>query len=138
MTALFVDSNVLLHAAGGPHAHRQPSRRLLTAVQAGDVQLHLSVEAIQEFVHHRMRRSSTAEAVAAARAVRESSILHAFDDEVLGQALSLIELTSIRGRDAVHAATALSAGFTSIVTTDSDFISVPGLRALSPETALET
>ena len=107
-------------------------------MQAGDVQLHLSVEAIQEFVHHRMRRSSAAEAVAAARAIRESSILHAFDDEVLGQALSLIELTPIRGRDAVHAATALNAGFTSIVTTDSDFISVPGLRALSPETALET
>ncbi len=136
MTALFLDSNVLLHAAGGPHAHREPSRRVLAAVGAGDVQLHLSVEAIQEFVHHRMRRCSTAEAVAAARALRESSILHAFDDDVLGQALSLIELTTIRGRDAVHAATALKAGFTSIVTTDSDFASVPGLRPITPESAL--
>ncbi len=60
----------------------------------------------------------------------------AFHDDVLGQALSLIELTTISGRVAVHAATALKAGFTSIVTTDNDFASVPGLRPITPESAL--
>ena len=38
----------------------------------------------------------------------------------------------VRGRDAVHAATALLAGFTEIVSADKDLGSVPGLRRLDP------
>ncbi|GAB96796.1 hypothetical protein KILIM_049_00140 [Kineosphaera limosa NBRC 100340] len=42
-----------------------------------------------------------------------------------------------RGRDAVHAATALAADFSAIVSCDADFDDIPGLRRLEPEEALE-
>ena len=52
--------------------------------------------------------------------------------DVLLRARRLIDATQVRGRDAIHAATALGAGFDTIVTTDRDFGSIPGLRRLDP------
>lgn len=105
---------------------RPYARALLAEAASGDVEMHLSVEAIQEFVHHRMRRGSLA-AVQEASQLRDLSVAHAFDDGVLNEALELIATTSLRGRDAVHAATALRAGFDTIVSGDRDFDVIPGL-----------
>ena len=59
-------------------------------------------------------------------------VTHPFDDEVLARALQLMAGSTIRGRDAVHAATALQSGFDLIVSTDPDFDEVPGIRRLAP------
>lgn len=62
--------------------------------------------------------------------------LHTFDAAVLDRALELMAVAPIRGRDAVHAATALLAGFDHIVTVDADVVAVPGLRTLTPREVL--
>lgn len=49
------------------------------------------------------------------------------------RALTIIEASPVRGRDAVHAATAMLAGFEEIVTADRDFVEAPGLRVLQPQ-----
>ena len=59
-------------------------------------------------------------------------VLHRFDEGVLQTAISLVATSTVRGRDAVHAATAIRAGFDAIVTTDSDFDGIPGLRRIDP------
>jgi len=59
-------------------------------------------------------------------------VLHTFDDEVLTRALDLAGNSELGGRDAVHAATALTAGFEEIVSADRDFDAVPGLRRIAP------
>ncbi len=56
-----------------------------------------------------------------------------FDDIVLQAALHLIEETTVRGRDAVHAATALTQGINTIVSIDPTFDTVPGLTRCTPE-----
>lgn len=132
----FVDSNVLIYASGRDHPLREASADLLRHTRGGEVELHVSTEAIAELVFHRRRAGSRSVAVAHGRYVREFSIVHPFDDLVLERALQLIASGSIRGRDAVHAATALQAGFASIVTADRDFYDVPGLQVLSPEQVL--
>ncbi|MFB9313125.1 type II toxin-antitoxin system VapC family toxin [Nocardioides plantarum] len=136
MTArVFLDSSVLLYAFGGPHEHRQSSLDLMSAAAGGRCVLHLSVEAIQEFVFHRMRRGATGTAVLAARRLGAAAVLHPFDVDVLQRSLGLMESTPIRGRDAVHAATALVQGFDQIVTTDRDFAQVSGLEVIDPAAA---
>lgn len=75
---------------------------------------------------------AAAGAVAEARRLRDMAVVHPFDERVLDKALELIDSTSIRGRDAVHAATAMLAGFDEIVSVDRDFDHVPGLRRVSP------
>jgi len=131
-THVFLDTAPLLFAVGDPHPDRAASRQLLAAAQRGELRLHVSAEAVQEFAHHRLRRTTRAEAVAQTRDVLALCHVHALGGEVLRRALALIETTPLRGRDAIHAATALSQGYDHIITTDADFDVVPGLRRVAP------
>lgn len=135
MSGWFVDTSVFLMAVGSPHEDREPSRAFMARAAGAGHRLHTSVETIQEFMFHRMRRAGRAEALGDARALSRSCVLHSFDADVLDEALGLIERTDLRGRDAVHAAAALTAGFDTIVSLDADFDQVPGLRRLSPTDA---
>ncbi len=128
----FVDTSVLLVAAGGDSPDRAACQAFLQRAREQGRELHASVEAVQEFVHHRMRREGRAPALAKARALADACVLHTFDDEVLRAALRLIEGSDLRGRDAVHAATALRAGFAEIVSLDPDFDRAPGLVRVQP------
>lgn len=130
--ALFLDSTVLLHAVGGDDPARAPSRAVLALASRGEVLVHASVEMVQEVVHHRLRRGTAEEAVALATDAAGGFVLHPFDEAVQRRALALVRTGAVRGRDAVHAATALEAGFDAIVTTDKDFDHVPGLRRIDP------
>ena len=52
---------------------------------------------------------------------------------VLVWSAALVATGTIGGRDAVHAATALAAGFTEIVSADRDLDRVPGLTRRAPD-----
>jgi uncharacterized protein len=132
---VFLDTSVLLLAAGGDHAQRSACREIIAAMHRGEIDGHASVEAVQEYVHHRRRRSVPT-AVEEAVSLRRMLTLHAFDEEILGEALKLMAFSSVGGRDAVHAATALRRGFDQILSADRDFEQVPGLRRLDPSGAL--
>lgn len=136
MGTLFLDSSVPLHALGGDHPARAPARALLERAMQGGVRLHMSAESVQEFLFHRMRRTHRFAAIDQTHLLRSLAVTHAMDDEVIERALRLVSSTEIRGRDAFIAATALIAGFDTVVTTDTRFVAVPGLRPLSPAEAL--
>ncbi len=131
-TRLWIDTSVLAHAAGGPHEQRDPCRRIVVAAASGGVELHASVEMVQELLFHRLRRVPRPEAVAQARFAADLCVLHPFDAAVMSRALELVAVSSLGGRDAVHAATALGAGFTEIVSSDRDFDAAPGLARRDP------
>ena len=131
MKDVFLESSVLLLAAGGDHPMRLPSRRVVDAIAAGRVRGHLTTEAVQEFVFHRLRRGDS-RAVEAARQVRDMCTVHPFDEQLLDRALDLMENAGVRGRDAVHAAAALRAGFDQILSADTDLDGVPGLTRVDP------
>ncbi len=92
----------------------------------------MSVEVVQEVLFHRLRRTGQASAIAQARDLRTACTVHSFDTDVLDEAIALQEVTRLRGRDAVHAATARRAGLRTFVTLDADFDAVPGLARLDP------
>ncbi|QOR70703.1 type II toxin-antitoxin system VapC family toxin [Ruania alkalisoli] len=129
---VFVDTVILALAVGGESPHRAACRRILDGAANGEMELHLSAEALQELLFHRLRRGSRADAVAVVREVRAACVVHAFDEAVTDQMVDLVERSPIGGRDAVHAATALEAGFTEIVSLDRDFDQVPGLTRREP------
>jgi uncharacterized protein len=133
---LFLDATVLAFAVGGEHLQRRPCREILAAGQSGAAELHVSVEALQELLHHRLRRTDRASAVSQARRLQAGLHVHAFDPTVLTRALDLVAHTSLRGRDSVHAASAMVNGFDAIVTADTDFDGIPGLRRIDPAEAL--
>jgi predicted nucleic acid-binding protein len=130
--AYFIDSTVPLNSIGIDNPLREACRRIVDAASKGRLSLHASVEMVQEVVHHRLRRDPVDLAVATAQAVAETTTLLPFDTPVLHRSLDLIATGAVRGRDAVHAATALEAGFHAIVSTDRDFDGIPGLRRIDP------
>jgi predicted nucleic acid-binding protein len=129
---VFIDTTVLAHAFGGPSPQRAASRDIVRRAAEAELVLHASVEAVQEFLFHRILRSDRRAASEAARAVMGLCILHDFDSVILERAIDLVSSTWLGGRDAVHVATALEHGFESIVSSDRDFDDVPGLRRIEP------
>lgn len=138
MKPLFVDTTVPLYAVGGPHPHKAACVAVLQAATDRQVHLHASAELVQEFLFHRLRRTSRPEAVAQTMDVVTLLTLYPFDSSVIDRMLAVVSAGAIGGRDAVHAATALGAGFDRIVTADTDFHAVPGLATVSPTEALAT
>lgn len=132
-TAVLIDATVFNHALGEPGPWRQGARRLLFDLAAGKGRGYVSTEAVQEVVFHRLRRTGDRRSAAAnGRDIAQSFIVLDFDHEVLDASLGLIERTAIRGRDAVHAATALVYGIGMIASSDPAFDAVPGLTRIDP------
>jgi predicted nucleic acid-binding protein len=128
----YLDTAVLAYALGGAHAEREPSRAVLAAAAQGRLEVHVSVEVVQELLFHRMRRTGTAEAVAQARAAAAACVVHPFDGDVLELSSSLVLATpELRGRDAVHAATALHAGVPTLISPDPAFDAVVGITRVT-------
>lgn len=136
MRRLFLDTAVLLYARGGEHRHRESCRSIVAACQRGDLELHVGVDAVQEFLFHRMRRVGRDTAVLETRDVRRFTVVHACDEAVIDRAIDIVATSQLRGRDAVHVATAQIAGFDAIVTPDNDFDRAPGIRRVEPADAL--
>lgn len=130
MIGHFLDTSVVAVAAGADHPQRAACRSFLE--QHRDAPLHASVELLQEFVFHRLRRAGRTAALAETRRVRSMLVLHDFTAEILDDALQLIETTHLRGRDAVHVATARAQGFTEIVSLDVDFDGLTVIQRRDP------
>ena len=128
--ALLLDAAVFVYATGGEHPLRAPCRSVLRSER----DLFASVEAIQEFAHHRLRRTGDrARAAREGTAAAGSCSLLDFTAGVLRRSLTLLQdHPTVRGRDAVHAATALEYGVSTIVSPDAAFDDIPGLTRLNP------
>ena len=135
MTPVFVDPSVLLLAVGGEHPLKPVCRHVLAAAATGRLRLHLSVQGGQEFLFHRLRRVGREQAVREFDHLERLAVWHPVDLDILLASRDLVSRGHARGRDAVHAATARAAGFTTIVSTDGDFDGIPGLTRLDPADA---
>jgi predicted nucleic acid-binding protein len=130
---LALDTAVPLLALGGEHPAKEACLEVMRLVAQGRVRAVASVELVQEFAFHRLRRHGDPKAATAeATALLELLELVAFDQAVLRRSLDLVSSGAARGRDAVHAATALGSGVGVIVSPDGDFDGVPGLTRVDP------
>lgn len=131
--AVLIDSATAIYVAGAPGAERSAARAFMLRSIRGGERAYASVEMVQEFVHHRLRRTGDpTRAVQEGRYVTSLLTVLAFDREVLDLSLELIERTAVRGRDAVHAATALAYGIERIASPDPAFDGIPGLVRIDP------
>ncbi len=132
--AVLLDAAIITYSLGLDSPWRTACQRLLQRAGAGEFRAYASVEMIQEVVHHRLRR--TGDRPRSAQQGRDAAAfctLLNFDREILDLSLDLIEKhPTIRGRDAVHAATALAYGIERIASTDRAFDGIPGLTRIDP------
>jgi predicted nucleic acid-binding protein len=95
---------------------------------------------VQEFAAHRLQRTGDrARSIQEAEDVAELVTLISFDARILSQALKLMRShSSMRARDAVHAATALACGIEYILSPNPDFDGIPGLTRVTLESFLNS
>lgn len=132
--AVLIDTTIGVYTLGEDDPRRKPCRDLLSRAVLGEFRLYASVEMVQELVHHRLRKTGNRHtATADGHNLSAACTLLNFDREVLELSLELIEkVPTIRGRDAVHAATAIAYGIERIATTDRAFDDIPGITRIDP------
>lgn len=127
---IVVDTTVLVYAVGADHAHREPSRALVEAVEQGRLRATTTLEVIQEFAHVRARRRGRQDAVRHARAYADvfaPLLLPVRED--LDSGLALFRQHGRLGAfDALLAAAAIRAGAEALVSADRAFAGVGGVR----------
>ncbi|MFC4224351.1 type II toxin-antitoxin system VapC family toxin [Lysinibacter cavernae] len=132
--AVLIDAATVLYALSPDDPRSAACQEHLLDLASGKSRGYVSAEVIQEVVFHRMRKTQNrAQSVAEGRGLMRSFTVLKFDNEVLDTSLRLIEqLPNVRGRDAIHAATALVYSITKILSPDKDFDGIPGITRIDP------
>lgn len=131
---VFVDTAVIMYAAGTDHPLRAPSRRILERVATGDLDAVISVEVIQEIVHRYLAIGRPDIAAAMARDAMDLfapvlPITHA----VVRRLPPLVDrYPRLAARDLIHVATCEHEGIETIVSPDRGFDAVHALQRIDP------
>ena len=131
---VFVDTAVVMHAAGGEHPLRDPCRRIIDGISDGSVDGVTSAEVVQEIFHRFL----------SIRRPEDGAILAERTQDLMAPVLPITHALMRRvpelarryptldARDLVHVATCIHEGITEIISPDRGFDQVAELRRLDP------
>ena len=127
--AIFVDSNIPMYLIGGEHPNRDRARTLLEVAVAARERLVTDAEAFHELVH-RYVSINRREAIEPAWTALGKLVDEVFpiDLEDVERARQLVLTSRLGGRDALHAAVMQRRDIGEILTFDSAFDHIPGIR----------
>jgi predicted nucleic acid-binding protein len=130
----FIDVNVPMYAAGGPHPLRTPCIDVLQAVVQGDIEAVTDAEAHQEIYYRYMslRRLDLAKAVSDRFMTIVPTILPIGKAEIRLLADLADAYPALQARDLIHLAAMRTQGLTRIITTDTGFATVPDIIRIAP------
>jgi predicted nucleic acid-binding protein len=131
---VFVDTSVLMYAAGAEHPLRDPCRQIIDAISDRSVDAATSTEVIQEILHRAVAMRRADDGIALANQVIDLfapvlPITHALIRRV-PDLIARYPLLDVR--DAVHIATCIHEGITEIISADRDYDQVVELRRIDP------
>jgi len=132
--SLFVDTAVIMYAAGSEHRLRAPCRRLLRWIVEGDVDGVTSAEVIQEILHRFTARGDAAVGAAMARHALEvfAPVLPVTHEVMRRMPELIVAHPSLAARDLVHVATCQEARIGTIVSPHRSFDAVTDLVRVDP------
>jgi uncharacterized protein len=132
--SFFVDTAVIMYAAGSEHRLRAPCQQLLRWVVEGGVDGVTSAEVIQEILHRfTARGDATLGAAMARHALEVFAPVLPITHEVMRRMPDLIvEHPHLAARDVVHVATCQETEIGTIVSPDRGFDTVTGLVRVDP------
>jgi predicted nucleic acid-binding protein len=133
---VFVDTNVLMYAAGSDHPLRDPCRAVVDGISNRSIQGVTSVEVIQEILHRYLAINRSEGGVALAEQTLDLfapvlPLSHALVRRIPDLARRYPALSA---RDLIHLATCIHEGIEEIISTDRAFDTVREVRRIAPET----
>ena len=131
--SVFIDTSVIMYAAGRPHDHRDACRAVLTRVASGELAGVTSVEVVQEILHRFGRADRDVGARMAQGVLDLFGDLLPVDRQVVGATVARYRSRAgLSARDAIHVATCDVHAIAEIVSVDTDFDAVDGVTRLDP------
>jgi predicted nucleic acid-binding protein len=129
---VFLDANVFLYAAGHEHPRRAAALRVLGKVEDGTLAANTSLEVVQEILHVLSRRDLRAMAVELAGATLAlfPAILPVTREDAEDAVTVFERYSALPARDALHVATMRNNGIDTVVSADSHFDLVEGIRRI--------
>ncbi len=127
---IFIDSNVVMYAAGHDHPLKQPALSIIAKIETGELEAVSSVEVLQEILY---RYWSIGKLVKGCQVFTcfESlipRILPVNREDLLLAKDYLINHSKINPRDALHAAVMKNNKIKTIISADKDFDLIPGIK----------
>jgi predicted nucleic acid-binding protein len=132
---IVLDTTILVYAIGADHPLREPCRRIVGGIRDRRLAATTTVEVIQALIHARARRSDRSEASRRGREYAQllaPLIIVTSDDLMRG--LQIFERQCFGSFDAVLAGAALNQDAEALISADTGFGAVRGLRYVNPAT----
>jgi len=137
MKPVFIDTNIPMYAAGTSHPLREPSRRVIRAVAAGELEAVTDAEVLQEILYRYLHIGEREKGYKVFDRFRRIMLGHIFpiEDVDVQRARELAEgYPSLSPRDLIHLAVMLRHGVHEIITTDKRFDKVKEVHRIDPIT----
>jgi predicted nucleic acid-binding protein len=130
-----IDANVFVYARGGPHAYRDPCRRLLADILSAREEGNVDTEALQEIMHVYWYRKQLERGL---DYLERLLVLFPTPLPVTGDIIATARdvLTThprLSPRDAIHAAVVLNHGLEAIISADRAFDEISEIKRLDPQ-----
>ena len=133
--AVFIDTNIPIYAVGRPHPHKEPCARTMAMVVERPEAFFTNVEVLQELIH---RYTASGRWTLGREVLRDFvEVMYDRIEPVYVEDINLAagladEYVGVSARDLVHAAVMRRIGADMIISADSDFDRIPGVRRLAP------
>ncbi len=131
---VFLDTAVLMYAAGSDHRLKQPCAAILTSIAEGSLNAVISAEVIQEIAHRFMHVRQPGSAIQLITyALELFAPVAPVGQPVVARLPGLIgRYRELQARDLIHVATCLEERIEAIVSPDRAFDAVAELRRIDP------
>ena len=135
MSAIFIDANIPIYAAGRPHAFKHSCSEILTLVADHRDAFVTDAEVLQDLLHHYLSQRTWSHGREVTRefaVLMRDRVAPIFADDVEMAASLADRYSGLSARDLVHAAVMSRLGLSDIATADRAFSQILGFRRLDP------
>lgn len=125
-----IDTNIIIYSLGKEHPLKEPCRSFIAKIASGEIAANIDVEVLQEVLYVYTYRNERIKGIAACR-----YLLDIFPNPFpvskneISLAISFMDkYPSIVSRDAIHAAVVVNNKLKGIISEDSDFDIIKGIK----------
>ena len=122
---IFIDVNVFMYAAGAPHPYKAPCVKILSDIEIGALTAAINTEILQELLYRYSHIKLADKGIQLCRDILKYPLtIFPVVENDIRLAIDLFQThhaTSIKPRDAIHAATMQNNGITRLISADADF-----------------
>jgi uncharacterized protein len=133
---VFIDVNVFMYAAGASHPFKVPCVRILSDIETGVLVAVINTEILQELLYRYIHIKLADKGIQLCRDVLKYplTVLPVVENDIR-LAIDLFQthqVTGIKPRDAIHAATMQNNGITRLISADADFDRLSSVIRVDP------